>query len=249
MIVVVLPAYNEEHAVPLLIQRLRSVAHTELDQPLCILVVDDGSHDQTAERVRALAGDDLILVQHGRNRGLGEAIKTGLSQAIRLGPDVRVIVTMDADNTHNPDLLPGMVAAIERGTDVVIASRYRKGSQVVGLSKLRELLSLVMSWLFRVLVPVRGVRDYSCGYRAYRAELIRQGFDRWGDELVSRAGFSCMVELLLKLNRLQANMSEVPMVLRYDYKQGASKMKVGKTISETLALAWQERLVRFGWRQ
>jgi dolichol-phosphate mannosyltransferase len=91
---------------------------------------------------------------------------------------------------------------------------------------------------------VPGVRDYSCGYRAYRADLLRRAFAEMGDQFVNQSGFSCMVDILLKLNWLNAVIAEVPLILHYDYKKGASKMKVGRTVRETLKLAAREWLIR-----
>jgi len=244
MIAIVLPAYNEESSIPLLIEQIRKTARMRLPEGVKIIVVDDGSTDHTTARVQALAGSDLILIQHSHNRGLGETIKTGLLHAIHLSPEVDVIVTMDSDNTHTPGLLMRMIMALEEGNDVVIASRYRPGARTIGLSWHRQLLSLGMSWLFRLLLPIPGVHDYSCGYRAYRAEVLQLAFQKWDNQFISQSGFSCMVDILLKLNRLNAIMTEVPMILHYDYKRGKSKMDVRKTIFETLALARREKIER-----
>jgi len=244
MILVVLPAYNEEEVITPLIEQIRAVARKRFLEPVKVIVVDDGSADGTAARVRALEDENTPLVQHPQNRGLGEALKTGLLRALDLATDDDIIVTMDADNTHTPGLLPRMINTLEGGNDVVIASRYQPGARVVGLSPWREFLSTGMRWLFQILLPIRGVRDYSCGYRAYRASILRRAFDLWGEAFISQSGFSCMVDILLKLNRLGAVMTEVPLVLHYENKRGKSKMNVSKTIRETLRLAWQEKIQR-----
>lgn len=244
MIAIVLPAYNEEDSISLLIEHIRKIVKKHLPQRVAIIVVDDGSADNTVTCVQALADSDIILLRHPKNKGLGEAIKTGMLHAVNLSPEVDVVVTMDSDNTHNPGLLKRMIMAVEEGSDVVIASRYQPGARVVGVSYYRQLLSLGMSWMFRMLLPIPGVKDYSCGYRAYRAELLRSAFQKWDNQFISQSGFSCMVEILLKLKHLNAIMTEVPMILRYDYKKGESKMNVRKTILDTLMLAWRERFPR-----
>ncbi|MBI4731247.1 MAG: glycosyltransferase [Chloroflexi bacterium] len=246
MIVVVLPAYNEQDTIVPLIESIRKTARKRFIEKMKIVVVDDGSSDDTAVQVDAQADEDTILVRHPQNKGLGEAIKTGFLYALNLHPDVDIIVTMDSDNTHTPGLLARMIMTLDEGNDMVIASRYRPGARVVGLSWYREILSIGMSWMFRILLPIPGVRDYSCGYRAYRAALLREAFKRWGDQFVSQSGFSCMVDILLKLHRLGAIVTEVPLILHYDYKRGKSKMNVSKTIRETLRLAFRERSERWG---
>lgn len=245
MIAIVLPAYNEEDSISLLIEHIRKIAKKHIPEKVAIIVVDDGSADDTVSSVQALAGSDIILLRHLQNKGLGEAIKTGMLHAINLSPEVDVVITMDSDNTHTPGLIKRMILAIDEGSDVVIASRYQPGSRVVGVSRYRQLLSLGMSWMFRLLLPVPGIKDYSCGYRAYRAKLLRSAFEKWDDQFIRQSGFSCMVEILLKLKQLDAIMMEVPMILRYDYKKGKSKMNVRKTILDTMGLAWRERFHRF----
>jgi dolichol-phosphate mannosyltransferase len=115
-------------------------------------------------------------------------------------------------------------------------------SRVVGLSAWRTFLSWAAGVLFRVTFPITGVRDYTCGYRAYEARLLRTAFDRWGDEFIDQPGFSCMVDILLKLSTLKPVAVEVPLLLRYDRKPGKSKMNVGRTITQTLALMVRRRL-------
>jgi dolichol-phosphate mannosyltransferase len=182
------------------------------------------------------------LVEHQVNQGLAAALRTGLTEALRLcGPD-DVIVTMDADNTHPPRLIPGMVAKVQEGHDVVIASRFQPGSQVHGVPRSRELYSLGARWMFQAMFPIRGVRDYTCGYRAYRAGALRQAVNAFGDQLISETGFSCMADLLLKLRRLELRMTEVPLELHYDRRGGASKMHVLRTIRQTLLLVLRRRL-------
>ena len=81
-----------------------------------------------------------------------------------------------------------------------------------------------------------GARDYTCGYRVYRVSLLRWGQARYGRHFLNQQGFSVMVDLLLKLRRRARRIDEVPLILRYDRKRGASKMKVARTIGTTLRL-------------
>jgi dolichol-phosphate mannosyltransferase len=151
-----------------------------------------------------------------------------------------VIVTMDADHTHPPWLIPEMARRIEAGYDVVIASRYRRGARVTGLSPFRHLMSFGARVLFALVLPTRGVRDYTSGFRAYRPPVLQQAFAIYGDELVTERGFACMAEILLKIRSMNIRICEVPLVLMYDQKVGASKMKVAKTVVNTLRM-----MVRF----
>lgn len=242
MIIVVLPAYNEAEALPPLLAKLAKL-RTQRALALRVVVVDDGSSDGTAG-VRPAGDLPFRVVKHGVNRGLGEAIKTGLLEAVQEAGEDDVVVLMDADDTHSPALIQRMVDRIEEGSDVVIASRYLPESRVAGLSAWRSLLSVGASWLFRLLLPVPGVKDYTCGYRAYRATVLRDAFARWGSDFVDEPGFSCNVDILLKLGRRGVVCSEVPLILRYDRKPGASKMHVMRTALQTLRLVAAHRFGR-----
>ena len=206
---------------------------------LRVLVVDDGSSDGTVAGAGAFADRlGIEVVPHGVNRGLGAALQTGLTEALRRAGATDAIATMDADNTHDPGLLPEMLRRLETTpADVVIASRYTPGGEEVGLTPLRRLLSRGASLLLTLVAPVRGARDYTCGYRLYRAALLRRAAEAWNDRLIEEAGFTCMAEVLLKLGRGGARVTEHPLVLRYDLKQGASKMKVMRTIGRYFVLA------------
>lgn len=239
MIVVMLPAYNEERAVPGLLERFREL----LDgQDYRVLVVDDGSSDATAARVRDRARTMPVeLLQHPHNLGLGAAMRSGLERlAADCDPD-DLIVTMDADATHDPALVPRMQAAIEAGSDIVIASRYAPGGREVGLEVHRQVLSRGASGLLKRVFPVSGVRDYTCGYRMYRADAVQRALRRYGERLMVENSFVCMAELLIKTAYLPVRVSEVPLVLRYDLKEGASKLKKLRTILRYLRFIAREK--------
>ena len=208
-----------------------------------IVAVDDGSTDGSAELLDSLTSDlPLDVVRHPVNQGLGAAIRDGLVQALRLASsDNDVIVTMDADESHTPGLIRQMIEALEQGADVAIASRFRRGAACHGVPLHRQSLSVGASWTFRLLFPTRGVRDFTCGYRAYRAGMLARCLKEYGDSLFQFDGFQCMVDLLLKLRSSGARFAEVPLVLRYDLKQGKSKMRVLRTAVNTLRLAASRR--------
>ena len=151
------------------------------------------------------------------------------------------VVTMDADDTHPPRLIRDMVAA-GQGAEIVIASRFQPGAVWHGRTWDRILFSYGVSWLFRAMWPMPSVRDYTCGYRAYRAGLLQRAWKHWGDALVSEPSFACMPDLLWKLSRLQPAIREVPLELHYDRKPGPSKMQVARTIRRTLVLLFKRRL-------
>ena len=227
-VAVVLPAFNEERDLPALLSRIKETLE---NQPFDyhVIVVDDGSKDRTAEIAeQAAATMPVRLVKHSENRGLGCAIQTGLREAVKHGD---LIVSMDADNSHDPIYIADMVRHMNTNdTSFVIASRFQKGSVVKGVPLMRQAMSWGCYLFMKTIVPYREVRDYSTGFRGYRASTLQRLILQYGDKLVEESGFVCMLEVLLKLRSIGAKAAEIPYVLRYDLKEGASKMRVIRTI-------------------
>lgn len=240
---IVLPAYNEEENIEKLIENI-SAAQLDSSYRCEVVVVDDGSQDLTKSKAQALAEQHSVTVLvHEKNQGLGATLRDGFRYVSERAQGSDIIVSMDADNTHNPETIHPMVTAILEGNDVVIASRYQPGASVRGVSGFRQTLSLGAGLLFRVCFPVRGVKDYTCGYRAYRAEIIQKAFRIYGKDFINQNGFECMVDILIQLRKLNAICREVPLVLRYDLKKGASKMRVSQTILRSLLLIAKHRFM------
>ncbi|MCF7787847.1 MAG: glycosyltransferase family 2 protein [Prosthecobacter sp.] len=227
-VAIVLPAYNEEKDLPTLLDNIRGTL-AEAPFKYTVVVVDDGSKDNTAAIARAAAKTmPLKLIQHEVNKGLGEGVQTGLSAGRHLG---EVVVVMDADNTHNPVYIQDMVRVIQEGdADVVIASRFRAASVVQGVPFFRQVLSWGCFAMMKCLLPYRNVRDYSTGFRAYRSLTLGRLIQNSGARFIEESSFACMLELLLSLRWLGARAVEIPYTLRYDLKVGASKMRIIRTI-------------------
>lgn len=238
---ILLPAYNEELSLPPLLKRLDNFkTSTGLDMD--ILVVNDGSKDKTLQVAKSYSGNIKVLVYDQQpNQGLAAAMRNGLREACVGLNENDIVVSMDADDSHDPEAIKAMVKKINEGADIVIASRYQPGAEIHGLSSFRKFLSLAAGWMFRAFAPVSGAKDYTCGYRAFKVSLLRKAILHFGDRLIEQQGFACTPEILLKLNVLRPNVQEVPFILRYDLKQGESKMKVGKTTRQALILIWKSR--------
>ncbi|MHB8124146.1 MAG: glycosyltransferase [Desulfitobacteriaceae bacterium] len=241
MLFVLLPAYNEERALPILLADLETTC-AELAHR--IVVVDDGSTDGTLQVLKDFANQckNVDIVEHGQNMGLSQALKSGFQRilaykSVEFGeivlndqflPDV--VITMDADNTHPADRIPLLCAQVAAGADLVVASRYAEGGAQIGLNFWRKFLSWGAGRVMKFFFPIDGVQDYSCGYRAYRLNIIQKGYSVYSEKLIENCSFAGMVELLLKLAPLCSKISEVPLQLHYERKEGVSKMKIWTTI-------------------
>ena len=145
---------------------------------------------------------------------------------------------MDTDNSHTVNLSYKMAKKILfEKQDIVIASRYQFLSKIKGLNQQRRLLSFGASILFKVFFPIKNVKDYTSGFRAFRLGKIRNAW-KIDKNFFSEKGFSASVDILLKLykNKNKIKFKEMPINLRYDLKKGDSKMKVIKTIYLNIAL-------------
>jgi dolichol-phosphate mannosyltransferase len=250
---VVFPAWNEAKVIAPTLRALAEAMRGK-DEPFRAVLVDDGSTDATvaeaerasAESERAGAPLPLTVLRHETNRGLGAGLRTGIYWCLDHAAADDVVVTLDADNTHPPAMIPDLVARVRDGYDLAIASRYRGGSEVHGVPGYRRALSDVGRLVFQGFFPTSGVRDYTCCFRAYQVPLLRRARLAYGDDLCTARGFEAVMDLLLKLRPLGVRAIEVPFVLDYGERVGQSKMKVLKTIRTTLALLARRWVESFG---
>ena len=253
MLYIVLPAYNEDQALPGLLEDIEQIC---AQIPHQTVVVNDGSTDRTLEVVQKYSENhkNIHKVNHEQNQGLGAALNSGFQYVLNYNnhqdtqtkncchqkqevPDV--VITMDADNTQPVDHIPLLYEEICSGSDLVIASRYVQGGEQHGLSLGRRGLSWGAGRVMHYFAPIPGVRDYSCGYRAYRLSLLAAGTRQYGPNIIKSRNFSGMVELLLKVAPFAERVTEVPLKLHYELKKGASKMRIVSTIWGYVQLIYQ----------
>ena len=244
MIIFLVPAYNEEENIGLLIQRIQEKMN-DLGYQYRMIIVDDGSTDGTKAVVQHAAVEAPIeLLSYFPNRGVGEAFRVGFRHAVRLARDGDIIISKEADNTSDLGILDLMLSKIEDGYDLVLASCYAETGKVVGTTWDRVILSSGANLLCKWLLPVKGIHTFSSFYRAHKAELLRLSYQVYGDALIEESGFACMVEMLVKMAYLNPKIGEVPMVLRADLRSGTSKMKRWKTTRAYLRLFTKHLLSR-----
>jgi dolichol-phosphate mannosyltransferase len=237
---VILPSYNEEANLPKLLAKFSQFADQVPYWKLTVFVVNDGSTDNTLKVATDFKAENykLQVVDQQPNQGLAATMNSGFNEAIKnLRPD-DIVVALDADDSHNPFLIERMVKKNNEGIDVVIASRFQFGSKIKGLTRFREFTGWAAGYIFRIFAPIDGVRDYTCGFRTYKVGTLNKVMQTWGNRFIEEKGFACMAEILLKFNASNALFDEVPMVLRYDFKLGESKMNVWSTVKRTLYLVF-----------
>ena len=198
---VVVPTYNERENLPPLVAAI-SASQVPIDR---ILIVDDASPDGTASAARALP--NVQVLERSHPRGYGHSMRAGIQLALRSG--ATVVVTMDADLSHDPGILPQLLDALAHA-DVAVGSRYcRAGALVENWSFHRLLISRLATALVRLCTGVT-LSDPTSGFRCWNAALLR----RVDLDAVHSGGFAFLYELLLHARRAGARFHEVPNVYR-----------------------------------
>lgn len=238
MIYILLPAYNEEDALRPLLEKIDRVMD-EMAARYRVVVVNDGSEDATARIAKELAETYPVdVLTHKYNRGLGETIRDGFEHIAEVAGPEDIVVRMDCDDTHDPQYIRPLVAKLQEGYEVAIASRYAHGGGQIGLDWYRRTISRIANLLIKGFFPIRGVWEYTCGYRAYRVSLIQDAIAIFGNRFIDLKGmgFTGTVEKMIKCKMMGARVGEVPFVLRYDRKLSSSKVVTSITTLGYLTL-------------
>lgn len=235
---VVLPCYNEEKNIRALLEKWEMQEPKLLETKLLLqlVIIDDGSSDDTLRIVNSIEKKtgNIAVIKHGTNKGLGEAINTGINYVIKQ-QEAGYLCIMDSDFTQHPSYIHKMLHKLAKERlDCVIASRYVKDAKVEGVSIFRKMLSLGARIVCTLTLQIPNVKDYTCGYRVYRLTALRMLGEKYKGNIVQEKGFACMLELLFKLSMEGFKMGEVPFVLKYQQKDGQSKMKILQTIGRSL---------------
>ncbi|HEY7935632.1 MAG TPA: polyprenol monophosphomannose synthase [Candidatus Limnocylindrales bacterium] len=230
---VILPTYNEAENLP----GIAAAILAELPAAT-LLVVDDGSPDGTGRLADTLAAaDERIRVRHRSSKqGLGRAYLDGFRVALDGGADL--LVQMDADWSHDPASLPGLVGPVAAGeADLAIGSRYVAGGGVVDWGLARRVISRGGSIFARTVLGL-GPHDLTGGFKAWRAvTLAGIPFDG-----IHAGGYVFQIEMTFRASRLGAKVTEVPITFR-DRRVGQSKMSrriIGEALVVVLQLRWDE---------
>jgi dolichol-phosphate mannosyltransferase len=239
-VVVVLPTYDERGNL----ERIAAAILGALPQA-GLLIVDDNSPDGTGALADTLAAQDprVSVLHRPGKEGLGAAYRDGFRRALD-DRGVAAIVQMDADFSHDPAVLPALLAPLMRDADLVLGTRYMPGGETVGWPWYRKLISRAGT-LFARTVLLLPYRDLSGGFKAWRRELLESIRMREA----SASGYGFQVEMTWWAHRRGATIVEIPIVFR-ERQYGQSKMRgaiVREAFLMVLRLRWQA--ITGGWRR
>jgi len=236
MIYFILPAYNEESNIALQFELIEKLA-SKKGYDYKVIIVNDGSHDKTREVAeRFVSRMPVEIINHDTNKGVAEAFRSGFRTVLGRLSDDDIVITMDADNTQNLGTVPLMINKISDGYEVVSGSIFAPGGMMIGVPLLRAVLSYGCNILYKMLFHVKGINEYTGFYRAYSGAALKKAFEKFGEGLIESDGFAVMAEMLIKFRRIPLFLAEVPMIVRYDFKGGKSKIKIVPTIKEHLKI-------------
>ena len=221
---IVIPCFNEEEGLEHLASKLKSLEQN-LRGDHELVFVDDGSSDSTNDRLHAIykdrIGNDVKIVKHAKNMGVGAAVRTGAANS-----HGSYVATIDSDCTYEPDYLIKMLdIAKEENTDIITASPYHPKGSTLNVPTYRLFLSRNLSNLYNIVVKSR-FYTYTSMFRIYKKEALR-------NLSFKSNGFLAMAEILVKARKKGLKIVEYPATLKVR-KFGSSHVKSLKLIREHL---------------
>jgi len=201
---VVIPMHNESAGAEACVREVCAVLD-KLPMRCALLVVEDGSRDNTARILETIAPQypKFEVIRHPRNMGYGSALRTGMERAARDGYDYALF--MDSDLTNDPADIPRFVEQMKAGADVIKASRFTGEGGMSGVPFKRAVFSRTGNLVARALFGI-GLRDCTNGFRAVRVAILEQ-------MNLTENGFPIIVEELYQCKLLAKSYAEVPVVL------------------------------------
>lgn len=230
---VIIPTYNEIENIEAMVRKVFS-----LSKPFHLLIVDDGSPDGTANKVKQLQKEfvGLFIEERKGKLGLGTAYIHGFKWA--LIRDYDYLFEMDCDFSHNPDDLIRLLAACENGADVAVGSRYVKGGNVSNWDRKRILLSFFASLYVRIVLWFN-VKDTTAGFKCYKRKVL----ETINLDGIKFMGYAFQIEMKYTAFRKGFKIVEVPITF-VDRVLGTSKMST-KIFKEAFLGVLQMRFKKY----
>lgn len=238
MIYFLIPAYEEEGTLGLLLYKIRQVMR-EIRRDYLVVVLDDGSADGTAQVVEQYKRFlPVKLLRHAENRGFGPSLDRLVREAARLSryPERDIAIVVEADFSNSPDAVPDMVREIEAGADVVIGARTHHDSRLDELPSGKRLGTRIVSTVLKGVMPLPKVSDYTSTFQAFRIGTLKRALDTHQEGLITSRDCAASVELLLRLGRLHPTFAEVPVRCRYDIRPRPSRYRWFRAVRDQLSL-------------
>jgi dolichol-phosphate mannosyltransferase len=230
-VAIIIPSYNDAKNIPLVVKGIRSVAASAK-----IIVVDDSNEEQKKKlRTFAKTQKGLQIIEREVKSGRGSAVLDGFREAL-LDKQTQFVFEMDADTSHSAkDLIKFLEK--KKSADLIIGSRYIKGSKIINWPKKRLFMSKVINSFLLNLLFNLGIHDYTNGYRMYD----RKAAEYLLSITLHETGFLLLSESAYQLKRAGFTLAEVPIIFT-DRKHGVSSVHT-KDILFALLSAFKVRFI------
>jgi len=220
-IAIILPTYCEAENIENIILTIE-----DLKLNSTLLVIDDSSPDGTQNIVMKLKEKykNIILIKRPRKMGLGTAITDGFRFLLSLPKPPKYVITMDADNSHNPKDIPRLLQLARKGYDLVIGSRYCKKGKVKGWKLTRLLISKTANKITGMLIKLP-LNDFTSGFRCYSKEYIEKALPKLHSQT-----YEIQIETIRQAKIQNSKIGEIPIVFE-NRKKGKSKLTKNEIIT------------------
>lgn len=193
MIIAVIPAYNEGSRITAVVSAVKAYVQE-------VIVVDDGSTDDTAAQAKA---SGARVVQHMDNSGAGAATMTGIEAARRIGADI--VITIDADEQHDPNDIPSLLKPLQEGTvDIVFANRFGQRNKI---PVVRRFFNAIGNFV-TLIATGRWVNDSQCGFKALGPKAVT-------DINLRMSGFEFCTEIVRESVHHKWRIAQIPTKVVY----------------------------------
>lgn len=215
---VIIPTYNEAHNIRRLIEELLA-----LDEPVDVLIVDDGSPDGTGGIVKKMQEEHegrVHLIERSGKLGLGTAYVRGFQYALDKG--YSYVCEMDADFSHDPNDIPKLVREVKEGrADVAVGSRYSNGISIINWPLARLILSYSANLYARIITGLP-IYDTTAGFKCIRREVL----ESISVEKMRSNGYAFQIEIHYRAWKAGFKLKEVSIIFK-EREEGVSKMSKG----------------------
>jgi glycosyltransferase involved in cell wall biosynthesis len=229
---IVIPAYNESARLGATLEKVLSYVHQQ-GWDAEVIVVNDGSRDNTADIVRSFAAEDpvLRLVENPGNHGKGYSVRNGM-----LNARGRIVLFSDADLSSPIEEAPKLFQALERGADIAIGSRWlRSETQTQRQPLHRQLFGRIFNLILRLTIGLK-FKDTQCGFKAFKQPSVQaifplQKIERWGFD----------PEILFLARKLKFKVQEVPVAWGHSGGTRINPLVDGsRMVMEMLRIRWYD---------
>lgn len=230
---IIIPTFNEAGNITNLISKIEEVSKRIFDYQFEIIIVDDGSTDQTIPLITNLKKKiSVTLIKRNKKLGIGSAYRTAFPQT-----HGNLIAIMDADFSHNPDDLVQLISVQTDDPNMIIwSTRYAKGGKIVGWGPLRKLISCTANFLARYILKIP-ISDVTSAFRVYQRSIFQKII------MTSKSnGFSFQMEASFLATQYHSTNIEIPVIF-HDREVGRSKFSFHEIVEflyTLLYLLWMK---------